>query len=220
MNDYSYPELGASRTGELPAGYNHLRQSAVIGHGRPALEAAGAALLDWRMHRLAGVRIDATADRAAPGVAVRCAIGLGPQRAGAPNQVPATADGPDRYGFTYGTRTGHPARGEETFLVELTRTAGSGSPSPPSADRSPGTPASPAHCSRSPNAPSPATADAYRPASRPGPAERQQADTPPAPSAGHPYRPGRPGRPDHLVHHFRPSGGAVDRRAGAGCVEA
>ncbi|MFG2916243.1 DUF1990 family protein [Kitasatospora sp. NPDC048298] len=119
MNDYSYPEQGASRTGELPAGYNHLRHSALIGHGRPALEAAGAALLDWRMHRLAGVLIDAAADRAAPGVAVRCGLGLGPLRASAPNRVLATVDGPDRYGFTYGTRAGHLARGEETFLVEL-----------------------------------------------------------------------------------------------------
>ncbi|MFB7909237.1 DUF1990 family protein [Kitasatospora sp. NPDC059146] len=117
--DYSYPEQGASRTGELPAGYHHLRHRAPIGHGRAALEVAGAALLGWRMHRLAGVRIDAEADRAAPGVAVRCAIGVGPLRAGAPNRVLAAVDGPDRYGFTYGTRPGHLGRGEETFLVEL-----------------------------------------------------------------------------------------------------
>ncbi|GHF88110.1 hypothetical protein GCM10018790_77000 [Kitasatospora xanthocidica] len=71
------------------------------------------------MHRLAGVRIDAGAERAAPGVAVRCAIGVGPLRAGAPNRVLHTVEGPDRYGFTYGTRHGHLARGEETFLVEL-----------------------------------------------------------------------------------------------------
>ncbi|WP_030246590.1 DUF1990 family protein [Streptomyces sp. NRRL S-350] len=119
MNDYSHPEQGASLTGDLPAGYGHLRHRARIGHGRAALDAAGAALLDWRMHRLAGVRIDADADRAAPGVAVRCAIGLGPLRAGAPNRVLAVVDGPDRYGFTYGTRAGHLARGEETFVVEL-----------------------------------------------------------------------------------------------------
>ncbi|MFJ8626170.1 DUF1990 family protein [Kitasatospora sp. NPDC093550] len=118
MNDYSYPEQGASRTGDLPAGYHHLRHRALIGHGRAALEVAGAALLGWRMHRLAGVRIDAEADQAAPGVAVRCAIGVGPLRAGAPNRVLAAVDGPDRYGFTYGTRHGHLALGEETFLVE------------------------------------------------------------------------------------------------------
>ncbi|MFE4972520.1 DUF1990 family protein [Kitasatospora sp. NPDC056651] len=69
MNDYSYPEQGASRTGELPAGYRHLRHRALIGHGRATLKVTGAALLGRRMHRLAGVRIDAEADRAAPGVA-------------------------------------------------------------------------------------------------------------------------------------------------------
>ncbi|MFF7989554.1 DUF1990 family protein [Kitasatospora xanthocidica] len=119
MNDYSYPEQGASRTGDLPPGYRHLRHQALIGRGRPALEVAGAALLGWRMHRLAGVRIDAEAEQAAPGVAVRCAIGIGPLRAGAPNRVLDTVEGPDRYGFTYGTRHRHLARGEETFLVEL-----------------------------------------------------------------------------------------------------
>ncbi|MFD8787664.1 DUF1990 family protein [Kitasatospora sp. NPDC059599] len=119
MNDLSYPEQGASATGALPDGYHHLRHRALVGHGRAALEVAGAALLGWRMHRLAGVRIDAGAERAAPGLAVHCAIGLGPLRAGAPNRVLATVDGPDRYGFTYGTRHGHLARGEETFAVEL-----------------------------------------------------------------------------------------------------
>ncbi|MGW2372362.1 DUF1990 family protein [Kitasatospora sp. NPDC001683] len=118
-NDYSRPEQGASRTGDLPAGYRHLHHRARIGHGRAALEVAGAALLGWRMHRLAGIRIDAEAEEAAPGVAVRCAVRLGALRAGAPNRVLAAVNGPDRYGFTYGTRHGHVGRGEETFLVEL-----------------------------------------------------------------------------------------------------
>ncbi|MFE6051002.1 DUF1990 family protein [Kitasatospora sp. NPDC056446] len=119
MTDLSYPEQGASATGALPDGYHHLRHRALIGHGRAALEVAGAALLGWRMHRLAGVLIEAEADKAAPGLAVHCAIGVGPLRAGAPNRVLATIDGPDRHGFTYGTRHGHLACGEETFLVGL-----------------------------------------------------------------------------------------------------
>ncbi|AUY52459.1 DUF1990 domain-containing protein [Streptomyces sp. CB01881] len=119
--DLNYPETGASTTPgrPLPAGYNHLRHRAPIGHGRAALEAAGAAVLDWRMHRAAGVRITTDADRAAPGAAVHCAIGIGPLRAAAPCRVIWTADGPDRYGFAYGTRRGHLAVGEETFLVEM-----------------------------------------------------------------------------------------------------
>ncbi|MER6364304.1 DUF1990 domain-containing protein [Kitasatospora sp. NPDC001527] len=124
MNDLNYPEVGASSDldAPLPAGYRHLRHRAVVGHGRAALDAAGAAVLDWRMHRAAGVRITAGADRAAAGVPVHCAIGLGPLRAGAPCRVVrSTVDsgGPDRHGFTYGTRRGHLAVGEETFTVEL-----------------------------------------------------------------------------------------------------
>ncbi|MEV6976353.1 DUF1990 domain-containing protein [Kitasatospora sp. NPDC093806] len=122
--DLDYPEIGASTDlrAALPAGYNHLRHRALLGHGRAALDAAGAALLDWRMHRAAGVRITTEADRAAPGVAVHCAIGLGPFRAGAPCRVLWSTGGDgagDRYGFTYGTRPGHLAIGEETFVVEM-----------------------------------------------------------------------------------------------------
>ncbi|MEV7026847.1 DUF1990 domain-containing protein [Kitasatospora sp. NPDC093558] len=119
MNDLSYPETGASATGQLPDGYNHVTHRVRIGYGRAALEVAGAAILGWRMHRLAGVRIDADAEEAAPGLAVRCAIGIGPLRAGAPNRVLRTETGPDRYGLTYGTRAGHLAGGEETFRVEM-----------------------------------------------------------------------------------------------------
>ncbi|MEU6232891.1 DUF1990 domain-containing protein [Kitasatospora sp. NPDC047058] len=119
--DLNYPETGASTTPgrPLPAGYHHLRHRVLIGHGRAALEAAGSAVLGWRMHRAAGVRITTHADRAAPGAAVHCAIGIGPLRASAPCRVIWTTDGPDRYGFAYGTRRGHLAVGEETFLVEM-----------------------------------------------------------------------------------------------------
>ncbi|MFE2722378.1 DUF1990 family protein [Kitasatospora sp. NPDC059327] len=121
VTDLSYEETGDSTVPgrPLPTGYRHLRHRALIGHGRAALDATGAAVLDWRMHRAAGVRITAEAARATPGTAVTCAIGLGPLRVGAPCRVIWTADGPDRHGFAYGTRHGHLAAGEETFLVEM-----------------------------------------------------------------------------------------------------
>lgn len=70
------------------------------------------------MHR-AAVLITTTADRATVGAAVECALGLGPLRVGAPCEVVWTVDTPERIGFAYGTRAGHLARGEETFLVEM-----------------------------------------------------------------------------------------------------
>ncbi len=71
------------------------------------------------MHRAAGVLVRAEAERATPGTAVECAIGLGPLRVGAPCEVVWTVDEPDLIGFAYGTRAGHIASGEETFLVEM-----------------------------------------------------------------------------------------------------
>jgi uncharacterized protein (UPF0548 family) len=112
----TYGEVGATRTGPLPSGYRHLRYRTSL--GRLDLAAAGDAILDWRLHRAAGVRIEATAPRAAEGVTVVSGLGVGPLRLRAPCRVVwAVADG-SRAGFGYGTLPGHPARGEEAFLVE------------------------------------------------------------------------------------------------------
>ncbi|WP_267241918.1 DUF1990 family protein [Streptomyces sp. PR69] len=114
-----YAEVGATRHEPLPAGYSHLRHTERIGHGRSSFEAAGAAVTTWRMHRQSGVRVDADAVRAEPGVRLTVSAGLGPLRLSAPCEVVWTAYGPDRTGFAYGTLTGHPERGEESFTVEL-----------------------------------------------------------------------------------------------------
>ncbi|MFC9343046.1 DUF1990 family protein [Streptomyces sp. NPDC057020] len=116
----SYREVAATRSpADLPEGYHHLRYSAVVGHGRAAFEAAGAAVTTWRMHRATGARLLADADRAAPGVTVEISAGLGPLRLGAPCSVIWTAYEERRVGFAYGTLTGHPECGEESFMVHL-----------------------------------------------------------------------------------------------------
>ncbi|GAA2236429.1 MULTISPECIES: DUF1990 family protein [Kitasatospora] len=117
----NYPEVGRTTVPgrALPAGYNHLHHRVLIGHGRDVLQAAGAAVTGWRMHRAAGVRMRTTAVRAEPGVAVECAIGIGPLRLTAPCEVVWSSYQPDRIGFAYGTRNGHPECGEESFVVEM-----------------------------------------------------------------------------------------------------
>ncbi|MFJ6748725.1 MULTISPECIES: DUF1990 family protein [unclassified Streptomyces] len=119
MNDLSYPELHGTLRSPLPAGYHHLHVEMPIGHGRADLAAAGEAVTTFRMHRAAGVGIQADAPRAAVGVAVEVALGVGPLRLLAPCRVVWTVDEEDRIGFGYGTRDGHPEVGEETFVVEL-----------------------------------------------------------------------------------------------------
>ncbi|MFE5590236.1 DUF1990 family protein [Streptomyces sp. NPDC056549] len=116
----TYREVGATRTPDvLPTGYHHLRHSTVVGHGRAAFEAAGAAVTTWRMHRSSGARVRADAGRAWPGVHLEVALGAGPLRLGVPCVVIWTAYEKERIGFAYGTLTGHAECGEESFVVEL-----------------------------------------------------------------------------------------------------
>ncbi|WP_189130723.1 DUF1990 family protein [Wenjunlia tyrosinilytica] len=117
---FTYPEVGRTREGEgLPDGYDRLRVTAPVGHGRALFEAAGEAVLDWSMHRAVGVRIAPHTPRAAPGVEVTPELGVGPLRVAAPCRVVWTVDDERRTGFAYGTLPGHPERGEEAFVVEF-----------------------------------------------------------------------------------------------------
>lgn len=109
---FTYPEVGAT-AGELPAGYHQVRARAPIGVGRDRFEAAADTLLCWGMQRGAGLRVQATAERAEPGTDV---LGrLGP--IAVPCRVVYVVDEPDLRGFAYGTLPGHPESGEERFCV-------------------------------------------------------------------------------------------------------
>jgi uncharacterized protein (UPF0548 family) len=120
VTELTYREIGATRDPDLPKGYRHLRYRKAL--GRDVLAAAGEAVLTWRMHREAGVRIEATAPRAATGVEVTSRLGIGPLRLTAPCEVVWTVEDDNRIGFGYGTLPGHPARGEEAFVVERDET--------------------------------------------------------------------------------------------------
>lgn len=119
-DELTYPEAGATRPGRpLPAGYRHLRYRTRIGEGAAVLASAARTLLTWRMHEAMGVRLRASAPRAAAGVTVRARPGLGPLRLTAPCRVVWAMDTPNRAGFGYGTLPGHPFAGEEAFVVTL-----------------------------------------------------------------------------------------------------
>ncbi|ASW54216.1 hypothetical protein CIK06_08410 [Plantactinospora sp. KBS50] len=121
MPELTYPEAGATQaavtgSGGLPAGYHHLHHRAEL--DRDAFPAAAEAVLSWRMHRAMGLRVTASAPRAAPGVHVDAAVGVGPLRLSAPCRVVWAVQDERRAGFGYGTLPGHPERGEEAFCVE------------------------------------------------------------------------------------------------------
>src|SRR5690349_9933110 len=79
VSELTYAPVGATRTGDLPPGFRHLRHRVFLGSGEELYRRAGQAVLDFRMHRATGARITASAARATPGE--RVTVGLGPLKA-------------------------------------------------------------------------------------------------------------------------------------------
>lgn len=112
----TYAEVGGTRLPAMPAGYHHVENAAVIGHGRATFDRAAAALSDWSMFRRVGFRVPGDTPPVAPDVVVRMRLfGL----LLVPCRVVYVVDEPDRRGFAYGTLPGHPETGEEAFVVSL-----------------------------------------------------------------------------------------------------
>ncbi|MFC5923193.1 DUF1990 family protein [Micromonospora vulcania] len=115
MADVTYPEVGRTRHGPLPGGYHHLRHRYPLPAG--SFDTAAEAVLSWRLHRAAGVRMRTDAARATEGARVTVGLGVGPARISGACQVIWSEDSPRLAGFGYGTLPGHPERGEEAFVV-------------------------------------------------------------------------------------------------------
>jgi uncharacterized protein (UPF0548 family) len=109
----TYPEVGATASGKLPAGYGHLHVERQIGTGRPRFEEAAHAVMRWGMQHGAGLRVQASSEVAAVDTVVLVRMGFLP----APCRVVYVIDEPDIRGFGYGTLEGHPESGEERFVV-------------------------------------------------------------------------------------------------------
>ncbi len=111
---FTYPEVGATRAVDLPAGYRTLRVRSLVGRGPEAMRAATDAVMEWWMHRAIPVGIDASAPRAAPGVDVTVTLA---HVIVAPCRIVWTEETERRAGWAYGTLHGHPECGEESFVV-------------------------------------------------------------------------------------------------------
>lgn len=117
---FTYDEVGATQGDELPAGYHHVREQRDLGAGEAVFAAAADGLRTWQLHRRQGFVVVPAEPPIAAGTVVVSA---------APLPVPSlhvlfacrivwAVDEPDRFGFAYGTLPVHPARGEESFVVE------------------------------------------------------------------------------------------------------
>ena len=116
---FTYPEVGATRDDALPAGYDLVQRSHVVGAGRPQFDRAAAAVFRWTAQRGAGLRVQATGPASTPGTVVLMTAGLRRLGLDIPCRVVWVVDEPDRRGFGYGTLPGHPESGEESFVVSL-----------------------------------------------------------------------------------------------------
>jgi uncharacterized protein (UPF0548 family) len=112
----TYPEIGATQHGPLPAGYDHVTRHARIGDD---FETARAALRRWQPQRGAGLRVRTDATEPSVGVRFATGLGIGPVRLWAPCEVVWVVDEPKSYGFGFGTLSGHPERGEEGFRLTV-----------------------------------------------------------------------------------------------------
>lgn len=93
-------------------GFRLLEREAVIGRGDAHWSAATSAILRWEIKTRSGFRVEGAVEEGAD-VTI---IALGFIRE--PVRVVYVIDEPDRCGYAYGTRRGHPLRGEELFVLE------------------------------------------------------------------------------------------------------
>ncbi|MEV4006007.1 DUF1990 family protein [Actinomadura sp. NPDC049753] len=65
--DFTCPEVGATRDAERPAGYRHMRQRMLVGRGPASFRNAADAVMEFWMHRALPVRVEASALRSSRG---------------------------------------------------------------------------------------------------------------------------------------------------------
>jgi len=117
---FSYPEVGASRTG-APEGYTVDHNRVRLGAGREAFDLAGKAVRSWTMFDLGWVEIHPARRAIEAGTVVAVLIhhfGFWSLNACRIVYTVEETGAVERFGFAYGTLSDHGERGEERFTVE------------------------------------------------------------------------------------------------------
>ena len=113
----TYEPVGMSALAVAPRGYRLDRWSRVLlGRGERVFERASNALLNWDVHRGAGLVVCADGP-ASVGSVVAMAAPLPVGFVDVVCRVVDVIDADDRAGFVYGTLPVHPERGEEALVV-------------------------------------------------------------------------------------------------------
>jgi uncharacterized protein (UPF0548 family) len=124
-SDFSYPQVGATRSDLAPAGYDVDRNRVRLGVGAETFRRATDALRSWRMSSLGWSTIHSAGAAPMPGVTVAVVVShLGFWSLNACRIIYVLEEERDdvsRTSFAYGTLSDHAEIGEERFVVEWKR---------------------------------------------------------------------------------------------------
>lgn len=124
----SYDAVGHTHVADedwsaAPHGYRRHEQTTRLGDGEQLWREASAAVMQWSVKTRSGFAVESEPGedlRVRPGQDRTLIASLGPFELREPVTVVAIVDDPNRCGFAYGTRDGHPVSGEEAFVVHRT----------------------------------------------------------------------------------------------------
>ena len=114
----TYVQVGATAKA-MPARYHHVDVTVTVGSVWAQFAAVSEALLTWGMHERAGLRPRVSSPFLVADSVAILRWGVRSLAVSVPVRVVYLVDEPRRCGFAYGTLPGHPERGEELFVVEL-----------------------------------------------------------------------------------------------------
>jgi uncharacterized protein (UPF0548 family) len=117
---FSYPEIGATRE-QAPKGYTLDHNRIQLGIGAETFERAKAAIQNWKMFEVPGLRLcwpNARIEAGATVALLAAHFGLCSLHACRIVYVLDQHGATERYGFAYGTLPAHGVIGEERFTVE------------------------------------------------------------------------------------------------------
>jgi uncharacterized protein (UPF0548 family) len=118
-DDFSYPEIGATRAPSTPPGYNIDHNRQLLGSGNDVFDLAKQAIRDWKMFDLGWVQLVSTSTPIEIDQTVAVVVehfGFYSLNAA---RIVYVIDKTERFGFAYGTLSEHGEIGEERFSVEI-----------------------------------------------------------------------------------------------------
>ena len=115
--DFTYADVGATRDGLKPKGFQDDEWHASLGRGPDTFESARDGLRLWAAHHGASVVVTPTDAPLEVGQTVGLLIRTGGVYMRASCRIVWTVDEERRFGFGYGTLPGHPECGEESFVI-------------------------------------------------------------------------------------------------------